>query len=1061
MTRFNYRNFPMKPLVVAVAASLSLGCSAAVWAAPANGVAASTPAQQSTPDQSTPDQSSDTTAKSGDERRATRLQAVVVSAGIRASEQRSVELKRNATSIQDSISAVDIGKLPDVTIADSLQRITGVQINRSGGEGSSVNVRGLPQVGTTLNGESFLTAGSIVSVQPNFTDIPSQLFSGADVIKSPTASLLSSGITGTINLRTRRPWDLESGWTVAGAADGSHGSKVDKWNPEANGLIGFNDEGKWGVLVSAAYSDDTLENSTDGMDQYGGKFYGENAASATDGSGFLGGFNTAPIPSAIHQLGGGNVDVNGNGNAGDAFYGSQNFTAIDRQLERKRLGINASAQADLGAGFTLTSDAFFTRQKQFNRQTGYQLNSASWMGGTFVPVVARDTGKTIQGAYNGDEGWNQQLYTTQVYQKWLGDLETYSENDVTNTISRNFNLQLDYDNGGNFTGSVRGITASAHETLMQSYVQFADADGTAWPNDPVDAAPPGTFIYPGSNRVFNPNGFAPNVVPVTVDMRGDHLAITLPQALQTYLSDPNNYALKTVSSEGNHERESNMNILRADGHYRFNDSGFKLDFGIRSSIRSASNINFNMVAPVYAGNGASDPNGCLVRWKAADVVLNGGGIDGACTAGNAQGFYRAGVISAQNPSQLPGIIGNNMRHDNGLAGVSGVSIYNLDPKAMDNPLAFQEALYPGEQRNVDPGGTWAVRLKERTAYLQADFDSDGEVPISGNLGLRMVRTTLDVTQHAVGDAAPYGLLAADNGTIRSSRTYTDYLPALNLAFDFTPELKLRLAYSKNMMPLNLDQWGGGLTLNYGIDTSTPGSTLFRVLGGNSSGNPDLDPWRSSNYDASLEYYMSPSTMVSVAAFYIDVDSFINNGSVQNCALPDQDGVVRNHCVSINGPVQGGGNWLHGFEFGLKQDFKFLPGIWSNFGLGANFTFSPSNTGTDLAGNDIPFQDNSKKQANLVVWYQDDKFEARVAGNYRSKRAVSQNFGGIQGMEEYQAPTFYVDASVSYKVTPNVEVYAQGSNLTNEHERYYLVWPDQVANTTQFERRVMLGVRAHF
>jgi TonB-dependent receptor len=192
-----------------------------------------------------------------------------------------------------------------------------------------------------------------------------------------------------------------------------------------------------------------------------------------------------------------------------------------------------------------------------------------------------------------------------------------------------------------------------------------------------------------------------------------------------------------------------------------------------------------------------------------------------------------------------------------------------------------------------------------------------------------------------------------------------------------------------------------------------------------------------------------------------VDSFINNGSVQNCALPDQDGVVRNHCVSINGPVQGGGNWLHGFEFGLKQDFKFLPGIWSNFGLGANFTFSPSNTGTDLAGNEIPFQDNSKKQANLVVWYQDDRFEARVAGNYRSRRAVSQNFGGIHGMEEYQAPTLYFDASVSYKVTPNVEVYAQGSNLTNEHERYYLVWPDQVANTTQFERRVMLGVRAHF
>ena len=1053
MTRFNGSNFQMKPLVAAMAACLALGCSAA-WAAPAEAAQDAAPAASQT--------AQDTTSTGGtaDERAATRLSSVVVSAGIRASEARSVELKREATSIQDSISAVDIGKLPDVTIADSLQRITGVQINRSGGEGSTVNVRGLPQVGTTLNGESFVTAGQIVSVQPNFTDIPSQLFSGADVIKSPTASVVGSGITGTINLRTRRPWDLKSGWTVAGSADGSHGSKTGKWDPEANGLLGFNDGGRWGVLVSAAYSDNTLENATDGMDQYGGKFYGENAASTLDGTGFLGGFNGAPIPSAIHQLGGGNVDVNGNGNAGDAFYGSQNFTALDRQLERKRLGINASAQADLGGGFTVTSDAFFTRQKQFNRITGYQLNSASWLGGTFVPVVSRDTGRKVQGGWNGDEGWNQELYTTQVYQKWLGDLETYSENDVTNTISRNFNLQLDYDNGGNFTGSVRGITASAHETMMNSYVQFTNADGSQWPNDPADAAPPGTFIYPGANRVFNPGGFAPNVVPVTVDMRGKHMAITLPSSLSTYLADPNNYALKTVSSEGNHERETDMNILRADGHYRFNDSGFKLDFGLRSSIRSASNVNFNNVAPVYGGNGASDPEGCLVRWKAADVVLNGGGIAGACTAGNAQGYYRAGVISAQNPSQLPAVFGDHMRLDSHLAGVSGVSIYNLDPKAMDDPLAFQESIYPGEQRNVDPGGTWAVRLKERTAYLQANFQSD-DVPVSGNLGLRMVRTTLDVTQHAVGDAAPYGLLAEDNGTVHTSRTYTDYLPALNLAFDFTPQLKLRLAYSKNMMPLNLDQWGGGLTLNYGIDTSTPGSTLFRVLGGNSAGNPDLDPWRSSNYDASLEYYMGESTMINVAAFYINVDSFISNGSVQNCNLPDQDGQVRGNCVSINGPIQGGGNWLHGFEFGIKQDFTFLPGFWSNFGVGANFTFSPSNTGTDLAGNEIPFQDNSKKQANLVVWYQNDKFEARVAGNYRSRRAVSQNFGGIQGMEEYQAPTLYFDASVSYKVTPNVEVFAQGSNLTNEHERYYLVWPDQVANTTQFERRVMAGVRAHF
>jgi outer membrane receptor protein involved in Fe transport len=115
----------------------------------------------------------------------------------------------------------------------------------------------------------------------------------------------------------------------------------------------------------------------------------------------------------------------------------------------------------------------------------------------------------------------------------------------------------------------------------------------------------------------------------------------------------------------------------------------------------------------------------------------------------------------------------------------------------------------------------------------------------------------------------------------------------------------------------------------------------------------------------------------------------------------------------------------------------------------------------LAGNGIPFQDNSKQQANLILWFQNDQFQARIAGNYRSKRAVSQNFGGVNGLEMYQAPTFYVDASASWNVAPHVQIFAQISNLTNEHERYYLVWPDQVGHTTQFERRYVLGVRAHF
>jgi TonB-dependent receptor len=983
----------------------------------------------------------------------------VVVTGVRRSEEDSISLKYNAASIRDSISAEDIGKLPDATISDSLQRITGVQIDRSGGEGSSINIRGLPQVGTFLNGEAFLTTGSIVSVQPNFTDIPSQLFAGADVIKAATADILNGGITGTVNLRTRRPEDLPQGWTVVGAADGAHGFTSDQYQPETNGLIAYNG-GRWGVLLGAAYSDLTLNNTTDGMDQFGGAIFGENAASTQAYNGFLGAFGAAPIPGDIHQLGGGNVDVNGNGNSNDAFYGSENFTYLDRKLERKRLGLNGSVQGDLGGGFSVTGDWFFTDQQQWNRIVGYQFNSSAFLGATFVPLVSTNTGVTVTGPYNDHEGWNQTFYTTQVYKKWLGDMETYSENDFTESTSHNYNLELNYDNGGNLTGTLRGVYAHAAQTLVQSYVQFSDSDGSAWPNSPANAAPPGTFIYPadlGGNRVFNPAGFVPNTLPIIVDTRGAHLSFSLPQSLQNFLANENNYSLKTISSEGNYDRDSTMDVLRADGHYKFDDSALKLDFGVRRGERSAENTNYVNVAPVYAGDGASDPGGCYVHYKAGDVVLDGGGVAGACTAGNSQGYFRAGVLSAQNPSQLPALISSNIQKYN----IGGVSFYNLNPAAMDNPLAFQNALYPGEVRDIDPGGTWRVELDQTSGYFKADFAGNLGIPYSVNAGARVVKTDLHVTQHLTGAAQPYGLESLDAGTVVTNRSFTDVLPAINLAMDFTEKLKLRLAYSKNMQVLNLDQWGGGLTLNYGIDTSTPGSTLFRVLGGNSTGNPNLDPWRSSNYDASLEYYANRSTLINFALFYISVKSFISNGSVQNCDLPDEDGVVRHHCVSITEPIQGSGANLKGTEIGIKQAFDFLPGFLRYFGVEANFTYSPSNTGVDLAGNKIPFQDNSAEQANAILWYQNNKFQVRLAGNHRSKRAVSQNFGGITGLEEYQAATFYLDASAAYDFTSNFEGYVQASNLTNERERYYLVWPSQVASTNQFETRLAVGVRARF
>ena len=134
--------------------------------------------------------------------------SVVEVVGVRASQMRAIELKRTAQNIQDSNTAESIGQLPDVTLTDALQRITGVQINRDAGTGTSVDVRGLPQVGTMLNGEVFITPDQIDSQQPDFTMLPATLFRGVDVLKSPTAGLRDVCVTASGDPR-------EGQWTLA------------------------------------------------------------------------------------------------------------------------------------------------------------------------------------------------------------------------------------------------------------------------------------------------------------------------------------------------------------------------------------------------------------------------------------------------------------------------------------------------------------------------------------------------------------------------------------------------------------------------------------------------------------------------------------------------------------------------------------------------------------------------------------------------------------------------------------------------------------------------------
>ena len=147
---------------------------------------------------------------------ATEVDEIVIT-GIRASQQASIDIKRNSISVVDSIVAEDLGKLPDQNVSESLQRIAGVTIERNRGEGRYISVRGFgPRFNAvTVNGRTLATDNN--GREFSFDVIPSEVISGADVYKSPQANINGASIGATVDIRTLRPLDQLDTFSMAGS----------------------------------------------------------------------------------------------------------------------------------------------------------------------------------------------------------------------------------------------------------------------------------------------------------------------------------------------------------------------------------------------------------------------------------------------------------------------------------------------------------------------------------------------------------------------------------------------------------------------------------------------------------------------------------------------------------------------------------------------------------------------------------------------------------------------------------------------------------------------------
>ncbi|WP_440906341.1 TonB-dependent receptor (plasmid) [Catenovulum sp. SX2] len=178
---------------------------------------------------------------------------VIVVKGLRSSLIKAQEIKMNSDSFVDAIVAEDIGKLPDVTAAESLARITGIQVTRFNDEANAILIRGLPDVTTTYNGREFFTGAERRGA---LQDFPAQALAGIEVYKSGTAKLIEPGLAGLVNVRTRRPFDFD-GEKIAGGVHYGYNDQSDKASPAANILYSNRWDssiGEFGVLANATYA---------------------------------------------------------------------------------------------------------------------------------------------------------------------------------------------------------------------------------------------------------------------------------------------------------------------------------------------------------------------------------------------------------------------------------------------------------------------------------------------------------------------------------------------------------------------------------------------------------------------------------------------------------------------------------------------------------------------------------------------------------------------------------------------------------------------------------------
>lgn len=952
---------------LAIGLLIAWGQASAQTPAPASNP--TTPAAPSSPASTAPNE------------QATKVEAVVVT-GFRASLESAMTAKREETGIVDVIKAEDIGKFPDTNLAESLQRIPGVVIDRDAGEGRNITVRGLGLDFTRvrINGiEGLATTGGTDSSGGNnrsrgfdFNVFAAELFNSITVRKSASADVDEGSLGATVDLQTARPFDTK-GFRSAFSVKERYNDLSKKTSPRAAFLLSNTwADGTFGALISGAYSQrQTLEEGFSTVRWDNGPSSGgwcapqgvtANPSTSTATSCGPAAQNVARLPASA---------------AATAAYTQAGLdTNFHPRLPRygrlthdqDRLGLTGSFQWRPRAGTLLTLDLLYskleaTRQEDFLQALSFSRNAAQG-GKPQTSVVAAEYGANgglLYGRYYGVDIRAESRFdklSTEFTQPTLTFEHALSDTlKLTAKIGR---ADSKFRNPIQTTTTLDALNVNGYE------IDFRGNDRLPAIKYPFDVTQPGgalTLVTIPTVTSGTQPGTIANTTASEIRIR--------PQGS----NNRNDVAQLNVSWEAN----DNWTLKFGPDYKKYsfdtyefrrvnqNDTIFAPPSGTTVANLTTTLTGF--------GRGLSLPPGTPTSW----VIPNLSAI------AQAYNIYCNCIISG--PAGGPG--------DFTLSSVT-------NGNARGNNRGVSE---------TDTGG-----------WLMADYN--GRLfsrTVRGNVGARYVQTKVSA----------YGYQATGGGSLVTvDHSYDDFLPSANVAIDVTRDFVVRLAAAKVMTRPQLG------FLSPGGSISTTGTLSVNT------GNPLLKPFRAKTFDASFEWYFDKNALLGLGLFHKDINTYIqslrvnvpfNETGLPLSLLPAN--FTGTEVFQVTTPVNTPGGKLNGFEINYQQPFTFLPGQLRHTGIQANYTYVKSRinyqispTSTTTITDDL--LNLSPRSYGATLYYDNGRLSARVTGTHRSAfltRVPGQNNNDVEGKNK----TFNVDFSMSYKWSDKLEFTLEGANLTNE------------------------------